>query len=57
MAARSRLRDAEGATSRDSNAEAQRLYQEANDLKVRSSGIDAQVEQLDMRSQRAWCAR
>ncbi len=33
-----------------SNAEAQRLYQEANDLKVRSSGIDAQVEQLDMRA-------
>ncbi len=33
-----------------SNTEAQHLYQEANDLKVRSSGIDAQVEQLDMRA-------
>ena len=33
------------------NAEAQKLYAHANDLKVRSSGIDAQIEQLDMRSQ------
>ena len=33
------------------NAEAQRLYAHANDLKVRESGIDAQIEQLDMRSQ------
>jgi cytochrome c2/mono/diheme cytochrome c family protein len=32
------------------NAEAQRLYQHANNLKVRMTGIDAKVEQLDMRS-------
>ena len=36
---------------RTSNAEAQKLYAHANDLKVRSSGIDAQIEQLDMRAQ------
>ena len=39
-----------------SNAEAKRLYQHANDLKVRISGIDAKIEQLDMR-RRAWSAR
>ena len=33
-----------------SNAEAERLYQHANDLKVRISGIDAKIEQLDDRS-------
>jgi cytochrome c551/c552/uncharacterized coiled-coil DUF342 family protein len=33
-----------------SNEEAQRLYQAANDLKVRSSGLDAQIEQLDVRA-------
>jgi cytochrome c2 len=33
------------------NTEAQKLYAHANDLKVRSSGIDARIEQLDMRSQ------
>ncbi len=32
------------------NAEAQKLYQQANDLKVRASGSDAKIEQLDMRS-------
>lgn len=32
------------------NAEAQRLYAHANDLKVRISGIDAKIEQLDIRS-------
>ncbi|HTS31526.1 MAG TPA: cytochrome c [Bryobacteraceae bacterium] len=32
------------------NAEAQKLYAQANDLKVRSSGLDAKIEQLDMRS-------
>ncbi|HWC00855.1 MAG TPA: c-type cytochrome, partial [Bryobacteraceae bacterium] len=32
------------------NDEAQRLYQHANDLRVRSSGLDAKLEQLDMRS-------
>lgn len=38
-----------GDRTRD-NAEAQRLYQHANDLKVRSSGLDAKIEQLDMRA-------
>jgi cytochrome c1 len=33
------------------NAEAQKLYAHANDLKVRASGVDAQIEQLDMRAQ------
>ena len=32
------------------NAEAQRLYQHANNLKVRMTGIDTKIEQLDMRS-------
>jgi cytochrome c551/c552/uncharacterized coiled-coil DUF342 family protein len=32
------------------NDEAQRLYQHANDLKVRVSGIDAKIEQLDDRA-------
>ncbi|PYT25565.1 MAG: hypothetical protein DMG57_24660 [Acidobacteria bacterium] len=32
------------------NAEAQRLYQHANDLKVRISGLDAKIEQADMRA-------
>ncbi len=32
------------------NDEAQKLYQHANDLKVRISGIDAKMEQLDDRS-------
>jgi cytochrome c551/c552 len=32
------------------NDEAQKLYQHANDLKVRISGIDAKIEQLDDRS-------
>ncbi|HYW48725.1 MAG TPA: cytochrome c [Bryobacteraceae bacterium] len=32
------------------NDEAQKLYQLSNDLKVRSSGLDAKIEQLDMRS-------
>jgi cytochrome c551/c552 len=32
------------------NAEAQKLYAQANDLKVRSSGLDAKVEQFDMRA-------
>src|SRR5262249_42145579 len=30
--------------------EAKRLFAHSNDLKVRSSGLDAQIEQLDMRS-------
>jgi cytochrome c2 len=38
-----------GDKTRD-NTEAQRLYAKANDLKVRSTGLDAQMEQLDMRS-------
>jgi Cytochrome c len=33
-----------------SNAEAEKLYQHANDLKVRSSGIDAKIEQDDDRA-------
>jgi len=32
------------------NKEAQRLYQRADDLKVRISAIDAKIEQIDMRS-------
>jgi cytochrome c2 len=31
------------------NAEAQRLYQHANDLKIEITGLDAKVEQADMR--------
>ena len=31
------------------NTEAQRLYQHANDLKVRITGLDAKIEQADMR--------
>ena len=37
---------------RTSDAEARRLFQHANDLRVRSSLLDAQIEQLDMRSRR-----
>jgi cytochrome c551/c552 len=37
-----------GDKTRD-NAEAQKLYAHANDLKVRASGLDAKIEQLDMR--------
>ena len=33
------------------NDQAQKLYAHANDLKVRSSLLDAQIEQLDMRSE------
>src|SRR5262249_2519665 len=33
------------------NTEAQKLYAGADDLKVRSSGLDAKIEQLDIRSQ------
>ena len=32
------------------NAEAQKLFAHANDLKVRASGLDAKIEQLDMRA-------
>ncbi len=38
-----------GDKSRD-NTEAQKLYAHANDLKVRASGIDSKMEQLDMRA-------
>src|SRR5207248_2281852 len=38
-----------GDKTRD-NAEAQKLYAHANDLKVRASGLDAKVEQFDMRA-------
>ena len=33
-----------------SNADAKKLFDHANDLRVRSSGLDAKIEQLDMRS-------
>jgi cytochrome c551/c552 len=35
---------------RTSDADAKKLFQESNDLKVRSSGLDAKLEQLDMRN-------
>src|SRR5579871_338539 len=35
---------------RTPDAEAKKLFQESNDLKVRSTGLDAKIEQLDMRS-------
>ena len=35
---------------RTSDTEAKTLFAHANDLKVRSSGLDAKIEQLDMRS-------
>jgi cytochrome c551/c552 len=35
---------------RTSDTEAKKLFQESNDLKVRSSGLDAKIEQLDMRA-------
>src|SRR5207302_2035357 len=38
-----------GDKTRD-NAEAQKLYAHANDLKVRASGLDAKIEQFDMRA-------
>ena len=38
-----------GDRTRDNN-EAQKLYQHANDLKVRISGLDAKMEQFDQRS-------
>ena len=33
-----------------SNADARKMFDHANDLRVRSSGLDAKIEQLDMRS-------
>src|SRR5690606_11763392 len=38
----------------EDNTEAQRLYQRANDLRVRSSGLDAKIEQFDIRSAELW---
>jgi len=38
-----------GDKTRD-NTEAQKLYAHANDLKVRASGLDSKMEQLDMRA-------
>ena len=38
-----------GDKTRD-NTEAQKLYAQANDLKVRASGLDAKIEQLDIRA-------
>jgi cytochrome c551/c552 len=40
---------AKGDKSRD-NTEAQKLYAQANDLKVRASGLDSKIEQFDMRA-------
>jgi cytochrome c1 len=42
--------DAKANNPRTSDTEAKRLFAHSNDLKVRSSGLDAQIEQLDMRS-------
>jgi cytochrome c1 len=39
-----------GNSPRTSDTEAKKLFQEANDLKVRSTGLDAKIEQLDMRT-------
>jgi len=36
------------------NAEAQRLYARADDLKVRMSNIDAKIEQIEMRARELW---
>ena len=38
------------ASPKTTNDEAKKLYAHANDLRVRSSGLDAKIEQLDMRS-------
>jgi len=45
-----RLSEAKANNPRTSDAEAKKLFAESNDLKVRSSGADAKIEQLDMRS-------
>jgi cytochrome c551/c552 len=42
--------EAKANNPRTSDADAKKLFAHANDLKVRSSGLDSQVEQLDMRS-------
>jgi cytochrome c2 len=42
--------DIQKADHSKSNTDAQRLYADADDLKVRSSGLDAKMEQLDIRS-------
>jgi cytochrome c2 len=42
--------EAKGNNPRTSDADAKKLFAHANDLKVRSSGLDAEIEQLDMRS-------
>ena len=36
------------------NADAQRLYAEADNMRVRISGINAKIEQLDMRTNELW---
>ena len=41
---------------RTSDDDAKKLLAHSNDLKVRTSGLDAKIEQLDMRSA-AWCAK
>ena len=51
VAARGRLRRSRRATStRSSTPKRSSFTHEANDLKVRSSGLDAKIEQLDMRA-------
>ncbi|MEI9973263.1 MAG: cytochrome c [Ignavibacteriota bacterium] len=42
--------EAKANSPKTSNAEARKLFDHANDLRVRSSGLDAKIEQLDMRS-------
>jgi mono/diheme cytochrome c family protein len=42
--------EAKANNPRTSDSDAKKLFAHSNDLKVRSSGLDAQIEQLDMRS-------
>ncbi|HXK03537.1 MAG TPA: cytochrome c [Verrucomicrobiae bacterium] len=42
--------EAKANNPRTSDADAKKLFAHSNDLKVRASGLDARVEQLDMRS-------
>src|ERR1022692_1735012 len=42
--------EAKANSPKTTNDDAKKLYAHANDLRVRSSGLDAKIEQLDMRS-------
>jgi len=42
--------EAKANNPKTSDADAKKLFQESSDLKVRASGLDAKLEQLDMRS-------